>query len=63
VPIGAGLLETLRQRRERQPDSDYILGASPHSVLDRVARRVGVLSERIIGRRLNECALGASREH
>jgi integrase len=53
VPVGEGVLEILRGRRERQPGSDYVLGASPHTVLDRVARLLRILSVRIVGRPLN----------
>ena len=52
VPIHSKLLEVLRRRRERLPDSRHVLGDHPRAVLDRVTLRFGKLSANSFGRRL-----------
>lgn len=52
IPAGERVLDILRERRQRQPDSDCVLGASPRVVLNRVARQVRPISKGILGQPL-----------
>lgn len=44
VPFERKTLQVLEARRDRQPESEYVLGESPHRVLDRISRQLRTLS-------------------
>ncbi len=44
IPLGDKALALLRVRRQRQPDSEFVLGRSPRLVLERASRRCRLLS-------------------
>lgn len=52
IPIAGKTIDVLRARRERQPSTDYVFGQRPRSVLNRVARRINLLCDRIGARRI-----------
>jgi integrase len=60
VPFGKKVLQVLETRRRRQLDSEFVLGPSPHSVLDRASRQLRLLSPEVskdaIGLRLLRAA-------
>lgn len=47
IAFGEDVLHVFQERRERRPDSKYVLGASPRSLLCRVSRKLTILSDRI----------------
>lgn len=53
IPLADNLIDILRARRDRQPDSVFVLGGSPRATLSLVAHRLRILSGRVLGRPLS----------
>lgn len=53
IPVADWLIEVLRERRQRLPDQECVLGTSPRRVLDRVAHQFRIVSTRTLGRTFN----------
>jgi len=47
VPFGNTVLRILEARKERQPDSEFVLGSSPKGLLHRVSHQLRTLSKGI----------------
>jgi integrase len=47
IPFESKTLQVLEARRERQSESEYVLGTSPRTVLNRISRQLRTLSAHI----------------